>query len=186
MTAANERMCAMPAQSFVDALNDQIAAEFAASHQYAAIAIWYEAQTLPRLAAFFYEQAVEERQHAMMMVKYLLDTDSSVDLGAVEAPVGEFDDHVAPIRLALEQEREVSGRISELFGLARNESDFLSEQFMQWFLKEQVEEEATMSELLDVAERVRDLPMTLEEYIAREHSGGATADPSAPEAAGGL
>jgi ferritin len=176
----------MPADRFVDALNDQIAAEFAASHQYAAIAIWYESQTLPRLAAFFYEQAVEERTHAMMMIKYLLDTDARVDLGAIQAPESDFSDHVAPIKLALDQERDVSGRISEIFGLARQESDFLSEQFMQWFLKEQVEEEATMSELLDVAERVREYPMTLEEYIAREHPGGAAADASAPEAAGGI
>jgi ferritin len=175
----------MPADRFVDALNDQIAAEFAASHQYAAIAIWYEAQTLPRLAAFFYEQAAEERTHAMMMIKYLIDTDARVDLRAIEAPASDFPDHVAPIQLALDQEREVSGRISEIFGLAREESDFLSEQFMQWFLKEQVEEEATMSELLDVAERVRDYPMTLEEYMAREHSDGAPVDASAPEPAGG-
>jgi bacterioferritin B len=175
----------VPADRFVGALNDQIAAEFAASHQYAGIAIWYEGQTLPRLARFFYDQAVEERTHAMMMIKYLIDTDAAVDLRAVEAPVAHFDDHVAPIRLALEQEREVSGRISDLFGLAREESDFLSEQFVQWFLKEQVEEEATMSELLDVAERTREFPMTLEEYIAREHPGGGVADdPSAPEAAG--
>ena len=56
---------------------------------------------------------------------------------------------------------------------------------MQWFLKEQVEEESTMSALLEVAERVRDFPMTLEEYIAREHPGGQQDDPLAPEAAGG-
>jgi bacterioferritin B len=175
----------MPAQRFIDELNDQIAAEFAASHQYAAIAAWYEAETLPQLARFFYAQAVEERNHAMMMLKYLLDTGSAFRLQAVAEPTTEFGDHVAPISLALDQERSVSTRISEIFAAAREEGDYLSEQFMQWFLKEQVEEEATMSELLDVAERVRDLPMTLEEYIAREHSGGAPEDPSAPEAAGG-
>jgi ferritin len=176
----------VPADRFVDALNEQIGAEFAASYQYSAIAIWYETQTLPRLASFFYDQAVEERNHAMMMAKYLIDTDARAQLRAVPAPVGDFDDHVAPIRLALEQERSVSAQISELFGLAREEGDFLSEQFMQWFLKEQVEEEATMSELLDVAERVRDLPMTLEEYMARERADGPPSDPAAPEAAGGV
>jgi ferritin len=175
----------VPAERFVDALNEQIAAEFAASHQYAAIGIWYEGQTLPQLASFFYAQSVEERNHAMMMAKYLLDTDSRVDLGSIDAPVAEFGDHVAPIKLALDQERAVSGRIGDLFGLARDERDFLSEQFVQWFLKEQVEEEATMSELLDVAERVRDFPMTLEEYLAREQPGGHGDDPSQPEAAGG-
>ncbi len=175
----------MPAERFVQALNDQVANEFAASHQYVAIAAHYEAQTLPQLARFFYAQAVEERGHAMMMVKYLLDTNARVRLREVAGPSTDFSDHIAPIRQALEQERKVSGQISELFAVAREEGDYLSEQFVQWFLKEQVEEEATMTELLDVAERVRDFPMTLEEYIAREQPGGGDgADPVAPPTAG--
>jgi ferritin len=175
----------MPAERFVEALNEQVANEFAASHQYVAIAAHYESQTLPQLAGFFYRQAVEERGHAMMMIKYLLDTDAPVLLSEVNAPESDFADHIAPIRLALEQERTVSGQISDLFKVARDEGDYLSEQFVQWFLKEQVEEVATMTELLEVAERVRDLPMTLEEFIARENPGGGGDDPAAPEAAGG-
>ena len=73
----------MPAERFVEALNDQVANEFAASHQYVAIGAHYEAQTLPQLARFFYAQAVEERGHAMMMIKYLLDTDAPVRLREV-------------------------------------------------------------------------------------------------------
>jgi bacterioferritin B len=175
----------MPSARFIEALNNQVAAEFSASHQYVAVAAHYERQTLPRLARFFYDQAVEERNHAMMMLKYLLDTEAPVSLREVAAPQTEFVDHVAPIQLALDQERDVSGQISALFALAREEGDYLSEQFVQWFLKEQVEEESTMSALLEVAERVREFPMTLEEYIAREHPGGSEADPLAPEAAGG-
>jgi ferritin len=175
----------MPADKFVEALNDQVANEFAASHQYVAIAAYYESQTLPQLAGFFYRQAEEERGHAMMMVKYLLDTDSPVLLREVAAPQTGFADHIEPIRAALEQERSVSDQISELFKTARDEGDYLSEQFVQWFLKEQVEEVATISELLEVAERVSDLPMTLEEFIAREQPGGHGDDPSAPEPAGG-
>jgi ferritin len=177
----------MPADRFVKALNEQVAAEFAASHQYVAAAAYYEANTLPQLAGFFYLQAVEERGHAMMMIKYLLDTDSPVTLSEIKAPQTDFEDHIAPIRMALEQERLVSTQISEIFKTAREEGDFLSEQFVQWFLKEQVEEVATMLELLDVAERVNDFPMTLEEYIAREAPGGAGegTDPTAPEQAGG-
>jgi ferritin len=176
----------MPAERFVEALNEQVANEFAASHQYVAIAAHYEAQTLPQLARFFYEQAVEERGHAMMMIRYLLDTDSPVRLREVTAPASTFPDHIAPIRLALEQERTVSEQIGELFRVARDESDFLSEQFVQWFLREQVEEVATMTELHDVAERVKDFPMWLEEFIAREQPGGGRGeDPTAPEPAGG-
>jgi len=175
----------MPAERFVEALNEQVANEFAASHQYVAIAAHYESQTLPQLAGFFYAQAVEERGHALMMVKYLIDTDAPVKLGQVAAPNTSFADHIAPIRLALEQEQTVSGQIGDLFKVARDEGDYLSEQFVQWFLREQIEEVATMTELLDVAERVRDFPMTLEEYIARERPGGGRADPTAPEPAGG-
>ena len=177
----------MPAERFVEALNEQVANEFAASHQYVAIAAHYESQTLPQLARFFYQQAVEERGHAMMMVKYLLDTDSPVRLREVAAPEGSFSDHIGPIRLALEQERTVSAQIGELFRVARDEGDYLSEQFVQWFLREQIEEVATMTELLDVAERVKDFPMWLEEYIAREKpGGGGEQDPTAPEPAGGI
>jgi ferritin len=174
----------MRAERFVTALNEQIASEFAASHQYVAVAAYYESKTLPQLAGFFYEQAVEERGHALMMIKYLLDTDSPVRLRDVPAPASDFADHVTPIRVALEQEQQNSRQIGELFRTAREEGDFLSEQFIQWFLKEQVEEEATMSELLEVAERVRDFPMTLEEFIARERPGRGDGDPSAPEPAG--
>src|SRR3954467_14694458 len=98
----------MPAERFVKALNEQVANEFAASHQYVAIAAWYEAETLPQLARFFYAQAVEERNHAMMMLKYLPDTDSACTLRQVSEPTVSFDDHVAPIRIALDQERTVS------------------------------------------------------------------------------
>jgi ferritin len=174
-----------PASRFVDALNKQITNEFAASQQYVAIAIYYESHTLPQLSRFFYHQAVEERNHAMMMCQYLLDTSADVRIEGVPAPKTEFESFIEPIRLALDQEQSVSGQISTVFSLARDEQDFLSEQFMQWFLKEQVEEEATMSDLLEVAERVSDDPMTMEEYIAREQPGGEEADPTAPAAAGG-
>jgi bacterioferritin B len=176
----------MPAERFVEALNEQVANEFTASHQYVAIAAHYESQTLPQLARFFYDQAVEERGHAMMMIKYLLDTDSPVRLRDVGAPETKFADHIEPIRLALAQEKTVSDQIGELFRVAREEGDYLSEQFVQWFLREQVEEVATMNELLDVGERVKDFPMWLEEFIAREKPGGGGGeDAMAPEPAGG-
>src|ERR1700759_419110 len=129
----------MAASRFVERLNEQIANEFAASQQYIANAIYYDAQTLPRLAAFFYQQAVEERNHAMMMVQYLLDADADVAIPGVEAPHTSFDSIVAPIELALAQEKRVSEQVAALVGVARDERDYLSEQFVQWFLKEQVE-----------------------------------------------
>src|SRR5437870_2177905 len=138
----------MPAQPFVQRLNEQIANEFAASQQYAACAVYYDAETLPRLAAFFYRQAVEERNHAMMMVQYLLDAGAEVAIPGVTAPRTDFADLVAPVALALDQERRVSDQINELAAIARAENDLASEQFMQWFIKEQVEEVSTMNDLL--------------------------------------
>jgi bacterioferritin B len=175
----------MAATRFVERLNEQIGYEFAASQQYVANAVYYEAQTLPRLAAFFYTQAVEERNHAMMMVRYLLDADAKVTIPAVTAPETDFADIVAPVALALDQERRVSDQIAALTGVAREEGDYLSEQFVQWFLKEQVEEVATMSSLLAVVQRSGDNPMLVEDYLAREHGGGEEADPTAPPTAGG-
>jgi ferritin len=175
----------MAAARFVERLNEQIAYEFAASQQYIANAVYYDGETLPRLAAFFYAQAVEERNHAMMMVRYLLDADARVVIPGIEEPETRFDDVVAPIALALEQEKRVSDQIAGLASVAREEGDYLSEQFVQWFLKEQIEEVATMSSLLSVVERSADMPMVVEDYLAREGGGAQAADPTAPPAAGG-
>ena len=174
----------MPAQRFVEALNAQIAREFGASHQYLAVAVWYEEQTFPRLAGLFYAQALEERDHALMMVKYLLDSGVRPRVPGTKEPQGDFADFVGPIRVALEQERKVTDQISGLAKIARDEGDYVSEQFVHWFLKEQVEEIDLFSSLLAVAERSRERPMEIEEYIAREGVGGAGDDPAAPPVAG--
>src|SRR5581483_1127145 len=170
---------------FTDALNEQIGHEFAASQQYVAIAVHYDALTLPQLAAHFYRQAVEERNHAMMMVQYLLDADERVVVPGVEAPQVDFADVVEPVRLALEQEQRVTGQISDLVQLAREERYLVGEQFLHWFLQEQREEVASMSALLAVVERSRDNVMLIEDYIARETGGENPLEAGAPPAAGG-
>ena len=170
---------------FSAALNKQIANEFAASQQYIAAAVYYDSETLPQLARFFYRQAVEERNHAMMMIQFLIDTDQKVLTPAVAAPETEFSDIVAPVAMALEQEKQVGREIEELFKLARETSYFSGEQFLAWFIKEQVEEVASMSSLLDVVTRAKDDPLHGEEYLAREQIGDEGDDPAQPEAAGG-
>ena len=170
---------------FMDKLNEQVGQEFAASQQYVAIAVYFDAQTLPRLAATFYQQSVEERNHAMMLVQYLLDVGEDVTIPGVDAPRTEFRDIAEPVALALDQEKRVSKEISALAGAAREEGDYMGEQFMQWFIKEQVEEVASMSDLLAVVERSRENPMIVEEYLARERGGEPASDPTAPTAAGG-
>jgi ferritin len=174
----------MAADAFVSLLNEQIAHEYAAHQQYVACAVYYDAETLPQLARFFYAQALEERDHAMMMVQYLIDADEEVIIPGVAAPQVVFAEVVAPVALALEQEKRVTAQINALAGVARSEGDYTSEQFMQWFIKEQVEEVATMSDLLRVVERSRNDVMEVENYMAREQSGGEGADPTAPRPAG--
>jgi bacterioferritin B len=174
----------MADQGFAEALNDQIANEFAASQQYVGAAVYYDNETLPRLAAFFYRQALEERDHAMMMVQFLIDTDQEVRIPDITSQQTSFEDAVAPVRMSLEQERRVGEEINALFKLARETSEFRAEQFMQWFVKEQVEEVALMSDLLNVVERSRDNLPLVEDYLARERPGEG-ADPTAPPVAGG-
>lgn len=173
----------MAANRFTDQLNVQIGNEFAASTQYLACAVYYDALTMPQMAAFFYAQAAEEHDHAMMMVKYLLDTDASVAFPGTPAPVSEFADIVAPIQLALEQEKQVTDQINALVRIAREEFDYASEQFMQWFVKEQVEEVATMNDLLAVVTRSKDDLNAIEDWINREQ-GSEGSDPTAPAIAG--
>jgi bacterioferritin B len=174
----------MPAERFVEQLNTQIGHEFAAHQQYVACAVYYDALTMPQMAGFFYAQAMEERDHAMMMVKYLIDSDAPVRIPGVREPQVEFADVVAPVQLALEQERQVAAQINELTKIAREESDYASDQFMQWFIKEQVEEVATMSDLVAVVRRSKENIEAIEEYVQREQSS-AGADPTAPAIAGG-
>jgi ferritin len=172
--------------SFAEQLNAHIANEYAASQQYVAIAVYYDQETLPGLAAHFYRQAIEERNHAHMIIQYLLDADQPVAIPAVEKPQTEFDDPVAPVTLALAQERQVTEQISRLAALAREEEELVGAQFLDWFLKEQREEVASMSDLLSIVKRASESNVLLaEEYLARTPVGDQGVDPSAPEAAGG-
>ena len=175
----------MTAEAFAAQLNEQIGHEFAAHQQYVACAIHYDAETLPQLARFFYRQALEEREHAMMMVQYLLDADAPVVIPGVAAPQSAFSDVVEPVALALAQEKRVTDQINALAATARAEGDYASEQFVQWFIKEQIEEMATMSDLLRVVTRSQGDPMAIEDYLVREHPGEEGSDPTAPRAAGG-
>ena len=176
----------MAEKSFAQALNDHVPSEFAASQAYLAAAVYYDDLTMPQMAAFFYRQAIEERNHAMMIIRYLLDIDAPAKVSGVAAPKTEFTDLTEPVQMALSQERKVTEQFNELVSIARAANDFQGEQFLQWFLKEQVEEVSLMSDLLTVVERAKDRPLDIEEFLAREGLGnGEDDDPSAPPTAGG-
>jgi ferritin len=171
---------------FNEALDHHIANEFAASQQYIAIAAWYDDQTLPQLAAHFYRQAVEERNHAMMIVQYLLDAGAKVTIPGVDAPRTDFGSYLEPVQVALEQEQEVTRLITDLAHLAREEGDLVGEQFLAWFLAEQREEEASMADLVRTVERAAETNILLaDEYLSRNPVGDEGEGAGAPEAAGG-
>jgi bacterioferritin B len=173
-------------RSFAEELNAQVGRELGASHQYVAIALYYSAEALPQLAGFFFRQAVEERNHEMMIAQYLLDADAPVELGAIDAPQTEFGDAVAPVALALGQERRVTEQIVALSNLAREEGELVGGQFLDWFLQEQREEVATMSGLLKTVERAAGSSILLaEDFLARTAGGGEEPSVPAPPAAGG-
>jgi ferritin len=171
--------------TYVKLLQEQIRNEFTAAQQYTAVAVWYDDQDLPQLAGHFYKQALEERNHAMMMVQYLLDKDIRPQIPGTGEVVNDFHSALAPLELALQQEITVTKQIETLARTARDEGDYVGEQFMQWFLKEQVEEVAAMSTLVNVAKRAGDNLFNLEDFLAREVVGDLGDDPTAPPTAGG-
>jgi ferritin len=170
---------------FPDALNEQIGYEFAASQQYVAIAAHYDKESLPQLASTFYRQAVEERNHAMMIVQFLLDADLPVTIPGVEAPRTDFGSPMEPVALALEQEKRVTDQIVALVALAREEGNLVGEQFLHWFLQEQREEVSSMSHLLATVERAGDNLLLVEDHLARTGGEENPLEAGAPPAAGG-
>lgn len=165
-------------------LQEQIYHEFTAAQQYLAAAVYFDGGDYPQLAEFFYTPATEERNHALMMVQYLLDRDMGVEIPGTGCVRNHFDSPREALSLVVDQERTVTDQVSRLASVARDEDDYLGEQFMQWFLREQVEEMAVMTWLLRVADRAAHNMFDLENFIAREMTRPAT-ETGAPRSAGG-
>ncbi|MFY7066770.1 ferritin [Nocardiopsis changdeensis] len=165
-------------------LVDQVRHEFTASHQYVALAAWFDTHDLPQLARVFYEQSLEERDHAMMLVRYLIDRDVDFALQGVDGIETEFAAPRDLVALALRQEREVSDQFQRLAKVARDEDDYTGEQFLQWFIQEQVEEIAKMSTLLNVVDRSNGNLFDVETFVARDMPSEDNGSQSAPATAG--
>src|ERR1700737_700554 len=149
-------------------LQEQIYSEFTNAQQYIAMAVYFDDADLRQLAENLLAQAIAERNHALMLVQYLLDRDVRVEIPGVGGVRNQFDTPRDALALALDQERAVTEQISGLAAVARDEGDYLGEQFMQWFLKEQVEEMALMTSLVRVADRAGANLFDLENFVARE------------------
>ena len=159
-------------QRIIDAIDEQIGNEFAAMLQYTAIAAHFDAETLPELSAHFAIQAEEEKQHAHKFVKYVVDTGARVKIPAIAAPICRFDTAEQAVQLSLDQEKKVSSQINALVHIAKEESDYTSDNFLQWFVQEQLEEVASMSDLLNVVQRAGEGNLLrVEEYLARKGGG---------------
>lgn len=175
-----------PRSKFYELLQAQVHNEFNASQQYIALAVWFDDNDLPQLAKHFYRQSVEERNHAMALVQYMMDTDHHVEIPGTGEVRNEFSGVLELVELALEQEKEVAADIKTITKAARAEDDYQGEQFMQWFLQEQVEEISQMSTLVNIVKRANGNLFDVENFLYRESVGDEdTADSSMPPVAGG-
>ena len=149
------------------AINTQIGNEFGASLEYVSIAGYFENEDLEQLSAFFFRQADEERMHAMKFVQYVLDAGGQVRVPAIPAAKFDFTSAEAAVQAALDWELEVTRQINGLMDIAFEERDYIAQQFLQWFVNEQLEEVSTMSTLLGIVRRAGDNLLQVEEYLAR-------------------
>ena len=149
------------------AMNAQVGREFGASLQYVNIASYFDADDLPQLAAFFYRQAEEEKMHAMKFVHYIVEAGGQVRVPAVDEPKYDFRSAKEAAQAALNWEEEVTRQINDLMDLAIKQNDHIGQEFLRWFVSEQLEEVSTMSTLLATISRADDNMLWVEDYLAR-------------------
>ncbi len=155
------------------AINTQIGNEFGASMQYLSIAGHFHAQKLTLLAKLFFEQAEEEKTHAMKFVHYILDTQAELQIPAIAAPKPKFASAEEAVKAALAWETEVTGQINALMDLAVSQNDYLAQNFLQWFIDEQLEEINKMDQLLNVIQRAGEKNLLMvEAYLIHAEKAG--------------
>lgn len=158
----------------IEAINDQIGMEFAASLQYDAIGAHFDFHSLPHLSGHFYKQATEERGHAHRFMKFVLDAGGQVAIPAIEAPVGDFKFAKDAVKLSLDQEIKVTEAINAIYDQALESGDHITSVFLQWFIKEQIEEVSTMSDLLKTVERAGEGGLLqVEQFLAQGKLGSS-------------
>ena len=166
----------MPAPQLVAELNTHMGREFSAHFQYLALASWLDSEGLPELSGFFFAQATEEHDHAMRFLRYLLDSGGDVAIPATAAPPASFAGVEEAVATALEWEKAVTAHINDLVHSAGEHRDPATQAFLQWFVTEQVEEVATMTELHQIVRRAGEASLLLvEDYVSRRHARSAAA-----------
>ncbi len=134
-------------------VNAQVGNELLASHQYIAIATYFDEEGLPALAQHFYKQSLEERGHAMRFVKMLLEASAAVKIPAVPAPKTGFKSAAEAVKLALDSEMRVTAQINALMDQAIADKDHGHKNALEWFVNEQREEMSSMDTLLRMVKR---------------------------------
>lgn len=159
-------------QKVIEAMNAQIQSEFTASAQYVAIAVYFDDETLPDLAAFFYRQAEEEREHAMKFVHFMLEAGAKPVIPGLPEIRNSFDSASDAVQYALDQEVKVTNQINNLVSIAEAENDYASIQFLQWFVTEQVEEVDSMTTLLNTIKHAGGALLLVEDFVRRTMAAG--------------
>ncbi len=160
----------MLSNNLAQALNKQIGSEFSASNHYLAIATYFAKQSLDEWAAFFFQQSEEERVHGMKILTYLIDNDAEVNLPDIAGARTDFADPLMAVSSALESEKNVSRQFDDMAAIANEQKDYRGLQFLQWFITEQVEEEATMGKLVDLLKSGINL-FQAQQYLPQVHAG---------------
>jgi len=158
-----------------DALNEQINAELSSEYLYLSMAAYFEDEGLAGFASWMREQANEEHAHAMRIYDYIIDRDGRVELDAIDKPRSSWDGPTEAFQAAYDHEVEISGMIDELVRIAREENDNATENMLEWFVAEQVEEEATAQDILDKLKLAGDSGpglMMLDQELGERQGGG--------------
>ncbi len=156
----------MISKELCDEINAQIGREFAASLQYVSIATYFDGNALKKVAGLFYKQAAEENEHAMKLVKYIVDTGSEVVIPPLAAPKAKFASAEEAFALAVKWEEEVTAQINHLMDIAVAKKDYLGQQFLAWFVTEQLEEVSSMQNMLSIVQRAGEKNLLmLEAYL---------------------
>lgn len=134
----------------VNAINAEVGLEFFANHQYLAMAAYFENRSLDNLAAFFYDQAEEEKMHGLKLFRYLLERGAQAVIPAIPAPQASFESAEEVMQVFVAQEEHVTEKFYEMANMAVEDRDHISSQFLQWFINEQMEEMSTSNKLLDL------------------------------------
>ena len=148
-------------ETLENALNEQLGIEFESFYSYLSMAAYLNSQSWDGFASWMSMQSDEEREHAMKFYNYLLDRGVEVKLPAISAQTAEFDSVLSVFEASLKQEQHVTTSINRLYKLAQESEDYATLSFLKWFIDEQVEEEKTVSDMVEKLRRAGDNPETL-------------------------